>query len=272
MCRRCGAPLHREGEDARLTLPAGLNRRRTIAAVATRPPGAPARPSTETSNPTTSATAAAAAAVVAFPSPTPDTLLPGAMPRPDNLLPRATRSRPAPVAAAHPPAGARARFSAVARAGAVAREHWRRVVVLVIVAVALVMSLVAVRPVVFGADAAPTASSAAQQARATSLLRTVVGGGRTLFAPKHSFARVSASALSAHSYKVPVVSSDRIARAGQVSMRVTSAAVLTLATPADARRCVFARDEPRASKTQFAIVPTAECRAAAAPAKGWSPR
>jgi hypothetical protein len=67
-----------------------------------------------------------------------------------------------------------------------------------------------------------------------------------------------------------VVSSTTRSRVGQVSMRVTSAAVLTLATPADPQRCVFARDEPRTSTTRFATVRTADCRAAAAPAKGWS--
>jgi hypothetical protein len=214
----------------------------------------------------------AAKSAPAFRSPTPDTLLPGALPRPDHLLPRATRSKPV-LPAATPARGAtRTRADARTRARAIVRAHWRRVVVLVVVTVALVMSVVAAWPVVFGTDAAPVAARATPEARATALLRTVVGGGRALFATSHSFARVSPSTLSAHSYKVPIVASARVARVGQVSMRVNSAKVLTLATPAEAQRCVFARDEPGQSGTRFVTVRTPDCRAGAAPAEGWSLR
>ena len=149
------------------------------------------------------------------------------------------------------------------------RRHWRHGLVLVIVAVALTMSLVAVWPVVFGAGSASPASSAVADARASGLLRTVVGGGRTLFTPHRSFAGLTPAQLSAYSYHVPVVASTVVARVGAVSMSVTSATTLTLATAATADRCVFARDEPATPDTQFVTVATRDCRAAAAPAKGW---
>jgi hypothetical protein len=255
MCRRCGAPLHHDdGQDARLTLPAGLARRRATA-VATKPPGTP------------KASKAPTALPAAFGSARPDNLLHGALPRPDNLLPRATRSRPVPPTA--PPSRS---TRAGTRLGTIVGKHWRRILVVAVVAAALVTSLTAVWPVVFRADPAPGASSTAQYARATGILHTVVGGGRVLFATHRSFAHISPAQLSARSYKVPVVPATTRARVGEVSMRVTAAAVLTLATPADAQRCVFARDEPAAAGTRFVTVPTADCRAAAAPAKGWSTR
>ncbi len=48
--------------------------------------------------------------------------------------------------------------------------------------------------------------------------------------------------LSNFSYAVPVVAATTNARPGAVSMRVNNASEITLATPADADRCVFARD------------------------------
>jgi hypothetical protein len=191
------------------------------------------------------------------------------MPRPDNLLPRATRSTPVqrPVPApVH--AGTRVRTSVAA----FVKAQRRHSLAIVIVAVALTVSLIAAGPVVFGGDTPSAATSAADQAHATRVLRTVVSGGRTLFAPRHSFAQVSPSALRARSHGVPVVAATARARAGEVSMRVTSPGVLTLATPADTKRCVFARDEPAKSATQFVTIRTADCRAASAPAQGWSPQ
>ena len=278
MCRRCGAPLKRDGADAPLTVPAGLARRRSAAAVVTRAPGAPAPTSTPT--PQSTSKAAAAAAALASRTPTPDTLLPGAMPRPDNLLPRATRSRAAAPSSVpvSPPVRGGPSVRTGTRAGRILGKHWRRIVVLAVVAAALAMSLVAAWPVVFDHTSAPdasaesVASSAGAQARSISLLRTVVGGGRALYATGHSFARVSPSALSARSHKVPIVAATQVARVGQVSMRVTGASVLILATPASARRCVFARDAPGSTGTRVVTLLTAECRAAAAPAKGWSTR
>ena len=201
----------------------------------------------------------------------PDTLLPGAMPRPDNLLPRATRStsaqRPLPAQVrTGMGTGIRTRVAAFAKAQ---RRHF---LAIVIVGIALTMSLIAAWPVVFSADTPSAATSAADQARATSLLRAVVSGGRTLFAPRHSFAQVSPSALRAGSHNVPVVAAAARARPGEVSMRVTSPGVLTLATPADTKRCVFARDEPAKSGTQFVTIRTVDCRAASAPTQGWSRR
>ena len=48
--------------------------------------------------------------------------------------------------------------------------------------------------------------------------------------------------------------------------------VLVLATPADSKHCVFARDEPAHARTLFATVKTGDCRAAVAPAQGWTAR
>jgi hypothetical protein len=152
------------------------------------------------------------------------------------------------------------------------RRNWRRLLVLVIVAVALTVSGIAAWPVVFHSDAATAPTDVAQQTRATDLLRTVSGGGRTLFAAHHTYAKLSRTALSADSYNVVVVAANVPARLGEVSAQTTSASVLTLATPADAQRCVFARDEPAKSATQFVTVRTAVCRADTAPARGWSNR
>jgi hypothetical protein len=260
MCRRCGAPLHNEPEVTRVTIPSALARRRSASRVATPSPAA-----------TDATRSAAAVADATFRSSAPDTLLPGALPRLDNLLPRLTPSKPAQPTV---PARTRTRARGRGRVGALSRQQWRYLLVIVVVGGALTIGLLAVWPVVFGSDTPSSASSTAQQEqlRATSLLRTVVGGARTLFAPRHSFAQVSPSALRARSHNVPIVASATKARVGVVSMRVTSAAVLTLATPADARRCVFARDEPGRAATQFVTVRTVDCRAASAPAEGWRPR
>jgi hypothetical protein len=230
-------------------------------AVATAPTassGAPAR-------------AIGAAALLSGP---PDTLLPGAMPRPDHLLPRATAAGratesatgPAISARPHAPRSARRRVSTPA-ALAFARRHWHRLVVLTIIGAALTMSALAVRPVVFSGASSSNAPGVTADGRATALLRTVLGGGYSLLAARHSYVDVSPSMLSARSHHVPVVAATTSARRGEVSMRVTGSATLTLATPVDAGRCAFARDV--ASVTQFAVVATKDCRAAAAPARGW---
>ncbi len=257
MCRRCGTPVRGETEVTRVTVPVTLPRRRSATAIATPQPPAPA--------PT--AAASAIAATAAFGSAPRDTLLPGALSRPDNLLPRTARSKPA-LRPAHsrparrPHAGARTPTTAIA----LARKHGRHVLVLVIVGAALTTSGIAMWPVAFPASPPSATSDAAAHARAISLLRTVVGGGRALFAAHHSFARVSPSALGARAHGTPIVASTTAAHAGEVSMRLTSATVLTLATPADADHCVFAIDEAEKSVTRFVTVRTTACRASAAPA------
>lgn len=239
MCRRCGAPLHSEPEQTRVAIPPALVRRRSLkggSGVTTAP-----------SNTATPSTVAAPA----FRRSQPDTLLPGAWTRPDNLLPRASPSTPA----------RRAR----------ARTYRRPVLVGVGVCVVITLSLVAVLPAVFSSGTTSATASAAQQLRATGLLRTVIGGAAILFAQHHSFASVSPSALGARSQHIPIVGATTDARAGEVSMRVTGN-VLTLASPANARSCVFARDEPENSETLFVTVRTTDCRAASPPAGGWHPR
>jgi hypothetical protein len=221
-----------------------------------------------------------------------DTLLPGALPRPDNLLPRpvrsaATTARPAPDDLGPrrapddfgprraPVSPTRKRTAGRASLAAFARVHWRRIIVVVVVAIALTVSLTAVWPVVFRKDVNSTpfpAASAAREQVATDLLRTVVGGGRTMYAPGHTYPVVTPEALSSFSYNVPIVGPRSTAAPRHVSMRLNSAQVLTLATPADAERCVFARDEPAKGRTRFVTVRTTDCRAIAAPAKGWHTR
>lgn len=259
MCRRCGAPLHSdEPEVTRVSRPPTLARRRSV------------KGGSGVATPARRAATPRKVAGVAFRRSPPDTLLPGSWARPDNLLPRTSPSTPARHAAS---AEARAGIVGAARgiagrAGALTRKHPRSVLVGVAVGVALASSLVAVWPTVFGSGTTPAAASAAQQARAADLLRTVVGGGAILFAQHHSFTSVSPSALSARSHHIPVVASATIARVGQVSMRATSG-VLTLASPADTRTCVFARNEPQKSETLLVTVRTTDCRAVSAPARGW---
>jgi hypothetical protein len=158
--------------------------------------------------------------------------------------------------------------------GTFARRHWRRILVLVVVGIALAMSVVAVWPVLFRSDASTSSTSvrAAREAVATDLLRTVVGGGRSLWSPHHSFAGIAPATLSNFSFAVPVVAATTNARLGAVSMRVNNTNEITFATPADSDRCVFARDEPATAGTRFVTVDTHTCRARAAPAAGWTSR
>ncbi len=159
------------------------------------------------------------------------------------------------------------------RLGTIAGRQWRRIVVFAVVGVALAASLVAVRPVLFRTaqqNSAPS-TSVAQEAVATDLLKTVVGGGRAYFAAHHTYSKATSATVSALSYRVPIVSATKAATNGTVSMRVNSASEITLATPADTERCVFVRDQPsKPPKTQFVTMHTSDCRANAAPATGWS--
>ena len=275
MCRRCGAPLQSGPEADRVTLPSTMHRRRTAAGGVAGIPGI-----TKVATPVyPPAPMAAAAAARSGPA---DTLLPGALPRPDNLLPRPVRgatTTPPRAAddlgssrAARERARAQARISPAARAVAFGRLHWRRILGIAVVAVALWVSVTAVWPVLFSHDANHTAFPAAAAAResiATKLLRTVSSGGRELYAPGHTYPEVTPSALSSFSSNVPIVDAKTLATPGHVSMQLNSPRMLTLATPVDAQRCEFARDEPAKGKTQFATVATTNCRAIAAPTKGW---
>jgi hypothetical protein len=256
MCRRCGAPLHTDIEDARVTIPPTIAKLR--AAHLGVPPRTPAKGAPR---------AAATVAEPVFGSSVPDTLLPGALARPDNLLPRPPHSAPA-----RPMVPARAVATHPVGVGELVQAHWRHLVAIVVVGGALTMGLVALWPVVFGSDGSSAASRRAQQeqVRATTLLTTVVGGARTLFATRHTFAELSPAELRARSHNVPIVAWTTNARLGEVSMRGTTT-LLTLATPANAKRCVFARDEPGKAGVQFVTLPTADCRAASAPDAGWSP-
>ena len=225
LCRRCGAPLHtRARGHAGSTVPAAL----APAAIGGRrsDDDHDAAPGPAAASAPTPPRLAAAAASGARPA---DTLLPGALPRPDNLLPRATRRRPRAAR------GRRGRRRIAASRRIVrrivrrsphrfAREHWRRILVLAVVAVALTLSLVAVWPVLFRSESRPAArehrAASAREARATGLLRTVVGGGRTLFAAAPIVRRDHrAGAQRALVQRAGRRRRRRAARAGQVSMR-----------------------------------------------------
>src|SRR5438128_9669542 len=147
MCRRCGAPLHTDMEDARVTIPPTIAKLR--AAHIGVPPRTPSKGAPH---------AAAAVAEPAFGSPAPDTLLPGALARPDNLLPRPPHSAPArPVVPTHVVATHRVSV------GGLVQQHWRHLVAIVVVGGALTTGLVALWPVVFGSDGPSAASRRAQQ-------------------------------------------------------------------------------------------------------------
>jgi hypothetical protein len=159
-----------------------------------------------------------------------------------------------------------------------ARSYWRHIVVLVVTGVALTMSVIAVKPVLFTADAQTTGPTGAQiaavaQTRAKKLLNTVLKDERALYAVHHTFAGVTVASLQKRTGATKVVGAKTGAHSGQVSLKVDSARRLTLATPADAHRCVFVRDEPGAkTATHYAVTAATVCRAATAPAKGWSTR
>ncbi len=258
LCRRCGAPVHGPNEATRVTVPPTMHRPKPARGNVPSP-GIPQKPGA-----TSPLAAIANAARNGPPAARPPA--PAKLPRTDSLLPNADTHRT--------PARARTGVGLADRARTIATRHWRRILVLAVVAVALSMSVITVWPVLFSSASGRSATSvnAAQEAVATDLLRTVVGGGRTLWSPHHSFAGMTPATLSAYSYRVPVVASTKTARTGAVSLRVDGAGRITLATPADSERCVFARDEPAAAGTRFVTVRTGVCRASAAPATGWASR
>src|SRR5258707_67768 len=116
MCRRCGAPLHTDIEDARVTIPPTLAKLRDSHLAA--PPRNRARGAPPP---------AAAVAEPVFGSPAPDPPLPGALARPDNLLPRPPHSAPArPVVPAR--AVATHHVGHHVGVGELVRAHWRHLV------------------------------------------------------------------------------------------------------------------------------------------------
>jgi hypothetical protein len=279
-CRRCGAPLHVPIVDAKVPGRTALLGKRARGApsdvttavppVATTPPDAGLSPA-----------ARAAAYLQHGASGAP---LPGAFSRPDNLLPRATRAttasggRGAPEAPGSP---ATVRVGAytvpiVGARGPQARAtglRRHRAVVTGAVTVALVVSAIAAWPIVFGGRTSPPAAAAAlHETRTTDLLRTVVTAARGSYASQQSYTGLSSESLSARVHDVPVVRASAVASAGSVSLRVNTAGVLTLASPAGAARCVFARDNAVRDITMFVTVTTPDCRASAAPSSGWSTR
>ncbi len=254
LCRRCGASLHPEPEDSRVAIPASMQRAHS---------GSQIRPTAPTlaAGPTSSALVAIAAARRnGPPGSTPQHLAPAALTRPS-------------VAVLSPAARA-PRDPLRARLGASASRHWRRIVVFGVVGVALVMSLVAAWPVVFrpGPTSSAPSPSAARAAVAADLLYTVIGGERALFATRNSLVGATPANVSRLSYRVPVVAATTVAQDGVVSMHVDNARQVTLATPADAERCVFARDRPVKQIDLYVTVHMRNCRASAAPTTGWSER
>lgn len=257
LCPRCGAPFRTEPKDNRIPLPASTHRPASTAiALQTRPASA-------------TAPALARTGGTSAPSPTGLAAIDAARRNgPPVAAPPPLVTRPGPTAI--PPTVSPVAALSV-RLGTIAARQWRRIVVSAVVGVALATSLVAVWPVLFRTaqqNSAPS-TSVAQEAVATDLLKTVVGGERSYFAAHHTYGKATPATVSALSYRVPIVASTKTATNGTVSMRVNSASEITLATPADNERCVFVRDQPSKSKTQFVTLHTADCRANAAPASGW---
>ncbi len=207
LCRRCGAPVHSEPEDAtgggpgRRSTTTEREPRRRLRRGSARGRLRRRRPRPR--------------AIAAFAERATRHFVAGALPRPDNLLPRATRSTPAPAAAAatnrlvaanrstnrrnalvrRPLAGALAAHPRDRRRRSRAHDEPRR---------GLAGAVPRGQPERTASSTGAT--SVAQAAHATALLRTVVGGGRSLYAAAPIVRRrVTAASLSAYSYRVPVV-------------------------------------------------------------------
>ena len=244
MCRRCGAPVHspraKRAAD-RPGRPCNDRTRRRIACRAADAARSPARP--RRSPPL------AAAARDTVP------------PRARAAARRRRRRLPArrqPACPPRPPSGAAPCAPRSTRAGPRSADRRSRTgaasLVLVVVAVALTMSVVAVWPVLFRPTRrAPTRPCAATQERsrpaccAPSSAAGARCGRRTTRSPASRPRR-----SSAYSYPCPIVAADHDrARRARCRCGSNSANVLTLATPADAERCVFARDEPTEARNAF---------------------
>jgi len=277
-CRRCGAALRVPMLEAKVpgrTALKGQRARGTAVATPSAPPAAP---------PDSYVSPAARAAAYIWDAP-PGTLLPGAFSRPDNLLPRATRATraiapPAPAPRREPavqaPSSARTRPVVRGRSArkGVPRVSRSRAIITGAIAVVVTAGAVAAWSAAFGRGAMPPigAAPALSEARATTLLRTVVGGARGAYIAHHGYTSLTPVSLSARAYNIPVVGSHVVATPGTVSLRVDSSTAVTLASPAGWHRCVFAHDDAAHQGTVFVAVSTANCRASAAPATGWSAR
>jgi hypothetical protein len=279
-CRRCGAPLHVPILDAKVPGRTALLRKRASGAQSgVTTPVAPASPTAPDAQ---STPAARAAAYLKYASD--GSLLPGAFSRPDNLLPRATRATPAsgvPAARNTGPAPSTVRVGSytvpIVGTGKThdrsSRRYVRRGVVTGAVAVAVTLGAIAVWPIAFGSRTSlPAAAAALNETRTKDLVRTVVTEARGAYDSQDSYTGLSSELLSARTHGVPVVTGSSLASAGEVSLRVNDSRVLTLASPAGERRCVFARDNAARDVTLFVTVVTSDCRASAAPMTGWSAR
>jgi hypothetical protein len=269
MCRRCGAPLRVPIIESKIPARTALQGRSTDASAspgpraASRPPNSPVGPAPKSG--------------YSLPSNV-------VFSRPDNLLPRAIRKAEARRTGAAPRASTVA--SAIRRAASKLRGfgagrgrshsalgHWRPVIVTGAIAIAVTTGAIAIWPAAFGGGTSPRAdASALNEERATHLLRTVVAAARSEYKSQHSYASLHPWTVSARAHSVPVVGPSTVARSGGVSLRVDDAKVVTLASPADRQRCVFARDDATRVSTVFVTVSTSDCRASAAPDDGWSAR
>jgi hypothetical protein len=280
-CRRCGAPLHVPIIEAKVPGRTALLGKRTPGARSTvessAAPPAPAAPETHPSP-----AARAAAHLKHTPA---DAMLPGAFSRRDNLLPRATRASGGPPVRAVPESPAptatvRVAGYTVPIVGAHAphqrsgHDHSRRRLMTGAAAAVAAIIVIAACAITFGGHGSSPLAGAAglNQSRATDLLRSVVGSARGAYASDHAYTSLTPSSLSARTHGVPVVGPSTVAHGGTVSMHVNATAVVTFASPADARRCVFARDNAARNSTVFITVSTSDCRAAAAPDAGWRAR
>ena len=281
-CRRCGAPLHVPIIEAKVPGRTALLGKRTLGAASTvAAPAAPPAPAVPDPHPSPAARAAASYLKHA-PA---DAMLPGAFSRRDSLLPRATRATGGSTGRAVPevpasPATVRVGAYNVPIVGARAtqqrsvRSHWRKGLVTGAVAAALTIGVVAACSSAFGGGGTSGLPGAAgmNESRATALLRSVVGSARGAYAANGTYTSLNPSSLDARTRNIPIVGQSTLARVGTVSIHVNATSVVTFASPADAHRCVFARDNAARNSTVFITVSTSDCRASAAPDAGWRAR
>ena len=81
---------------------------------------------------------------------------------------------------------------------------------------------------------------------------------------------ITPSVIEGRGRGITAVGGDTNTRTGQVSIAADGSDLLVLATPAGGGVCVFARDEPVASKVTFAVAAKKACQAETAPRAGWS--
>src|SRR4051794_4442746 len=175
-CRRCGAALKIGPESTRITIPSTMHRRQSApgGAITAAPPIV--RPDARSDTPARpyAAPASTPAGMAAALQRRADTRLPGAFPRPDNLLPRAVLGGSTPTIPERRLVNVRARGNGILheqidRLRTFVHEHRRRAALLGIAGVALIAG--SVRPVLLANETTTFPQTrAAHKAIATDLL------------------------------------------------------------------------------------------------------